>query len=103
MCDYRSIMSESPVEFSAAALDYFLRLQAGSGFPEPYLRIGMRGGACGGQFVLGFDAPADDDEHYLIDGIPVLIDRRQLLFVLGTVVEFSPESQGFYLHKPKQV
>jgi len=30
----------------------------------------------------------------------VLIDKRELLFVLGTVISFEPQANGFYLHKP---
>jgi hypothetical protein len=49
---------------------------------------------------LGFDSKTDHDEAYLIDEIPVLIDKRELLFVWGTVISFEPQANGFYLHKP---
>ena len=47
-----------------------------------------------------FDSKTEFDETYLIDEIPVLIDKRELLFVLGTVISFEPTANGFYLYKP---
>ena len=85
-----------PVFFTESAVEN-LRLIS---FPEPFLRIGMRGGACGGTFVLGFDSKTENDEEYLIENIPVIIDRRELLFVLGTEISYEAQGNGFYLHKP---
>jgi len=52
---------------------------------------------------LGFDQKMEFDEEYLIQDIPVVIDKRQLLFVLGTEISFEPSANGFYLHKPSPV
>jgi iron-sulfur cluster assembly protein len=93
----------NPIQFSKEAKDYFLHLLYSNAFPEPYVRIGMNGGACGGSFVLGFDSKADFDDEFLIENIPVIIDRRQLLFVMGTEVAFESRANGFYLHKPPKL
>lgn len=90
------MLIENPIQLTKTAIEN-LRLMT---FPEPFLRVGMRGGTCGGTYVLGFDAKTDDDEEYLIEEIPVIIDRRQLLFVLGTEISFEVQGNGFYLHKP---
>jgi iron-sulfur cluster assembly protein len=50
--------------------------------------------------VLGFDSKTENDEEYLIENIPVIIDRRELLFVLGTEISYEAQGNGFYLHKP---
>jgi iron-sulfur cluster assembly protein len=92
--------NKSPVQFTDSALLTLLPLVKEDKMPEPFVRVGMKGGACGGTFVLGFDSQTEHDETYLIDEIPVLIDRRELLFVLGTVISFEPQANGFYLHKP---
>ncbi len=92
--------TENPIHFSPEAKVYFCHLLDQKAFPEPYVRIGMNGGACGGTFVLGFDSKTMFDDEYLIDGIPVVIDRRQLLFVMGTEVGFESRANGFFLHKP---
>ena len=90
------MLLDQPVQFTQTAKDN-LRLIA---FPEPFLRVGMRGGTCGGTYVLGFDSKTENDEEYLIDEIPVIIDRRQLLFVLGTEISYEAQGNGFFLHKP---
>lgn len=90
------MLIDPPVSLTDSAIEN-LRLIS---FPEPFLRVGMRGGACGGTFVLGFDSKTEFDEEYLIDDIPVIIDRRELLFVLGTEISYEVQGNGFYLHKP---
>lgn len=94
---------DNPIQFTSDAKEYFLNLLQVKSFPEPFVRIGMNGGACGGTFVLGFDAKSEFDDEYLIDQIPVIIDRRQLLFVMGTEVAFESRANGFYLHKPSKI
>ncbi|MHA8082366.1 iron-sulfur cluster biosynthesis family protein [Aquirufa sp. A-Brett2-15D] len=90
------MLIDTPVHLTDSALEN-LRLIT---FPEPFLRIGMRGGTCGGTYVLGFDSKTANDEEYLIENIPVIIDRRELLFVLGTEISFEAQGNGFFLHKP---
>ena len=90
------MLIDSPVHLTKSAIEN-LRLLT---FPEPFLRVGMRGGTCGGSFVLGFDSKTENDEEYLIENIPVIIDRRELLFVLGTEISYEVQGNGFFLHKP---
>ena len=56
------MLIDSPVHLTESAIEN-LRLLT---FPEPFLRVGMRGGTCGGSFVLGFDSKTENDEEYLI-------------------------------------
>ena len=93
------MLIDPPVQLTESAVEN-LRLIT---FPEPFLRVGMRGGTCGGTFVLGFDTKTENDEEYLIENIPVIIDRRELLFVLGTEISYEVQGNGFYLHKPPKV
>ncbi|MEY4987936.1 MAG: hypothetical protein RL567_1715 [Bacteroidota bacterium] len=93
----------SPISFSSAAYENLVSLVQQGKMPEPFLRVGMRGGTCGGSYVLGFDQKTEYDEEYLIQEIPVVIDKRQLLFVLGTEISFEPSANGFYLHKPNPI
>ena len=55
---------ENPIYFTEEAKEYFLNLLSSNSFPEPFLRIGMNGGACGGSFVLGFDTKTDFDDEF---------------------------------------
>jgi iron-sulfur cluster assembly protein len=93
--------NQFPVHFTQVAHANLWRYVENGTMPEPFVRIGMRGGACGGTFVLGFDTQTEHDETYVIEGIPVVIDRRELLFVLGTEIDFETRANGFYLHKPQ--
>lgn len=90
----------TPITFTKEAKAYFLHLLASNSFPEPFVRIGMNGGACGGTFLLGFDSKNEFDDEFLIENIPVVIDKRQMIFVMGTEVAFESRANGFYLHKP---
>ncbi len=93
--------NNSPVSFTESARENLRGILALGTMPEPFVRIGMRGGACGGSYVLGFDQKTEFDDQYLISEIPVVIDKRQMLFVVGTEVDFDPSANGFYLHKPQ--
>jgi iron-sulfur cluster assembly protein len=88
-----------PVQFSIEAKENLQHLWQNGSFPEPFLRIGMKGGACGGTYLLGFDHKTDFDEEYMVEEIPIIIDKRQLLFVIGTIIEYDRKANGFYLHK----
>ncbi len=94
--------NQFPVRFTPEAHATLLHYVESATMPEPFVRVGMRGGACGGNFVLGFDSATEHDESYMIEGIPVLIDRRELLFVVGTEIDFEARANGFYLHKPQK-
>ncbi|MHA8066536.1 HesB/IscA family protein [Aquirufa sp. ROCK2-A2] len=97
-------MSNSlPIQFSQSAKENLQNMFYNGSFPEPFLRIGMKGGACGGTYILGFDHKTEFDEEYIVDEIPVVIDKRQLLFVIGTSIEFETRANGFYLHKPQSI
>ena len=70
------MLIDPPVRLTESALDN-LRLIT---FPEPFLRVGMRGGTCGGTFVLGFDTKTENDEEYLIENIlSLLIEENYYL------------------------
>ena len=71
------------------------------------LRVGVRGGgaACASvSYLLGFDGKKDGDIEYEVDGIPVVIDRAQSMYVLGMEIDwFEDESQrGFVFNNPSQ-
>ncbi len=65
------------------------------------LRVGIRGGACSGEFVLGFDVANENDQTYSINSVKVFIDKRHLLYVLGVAIDFDPSEGGYTIQKPK--
>lgn len=72
--------------------------------PQDYfLRVGVKGGGCGGMsYLLGFDKPKTDDVQFEFEGIPVLIEKRHVMFLMGMEVDFfdGTEARGFTFVNP---
>lgn len=57
-----------------------------------YLRLGVKGGGCSGfSYVLEFDQDLDTkyDRTMEIDGVRVVVDRKSLLFLAGTTLDYT--------------
>ncbi|MFC0184031.1 iron-sulfur cluster assembly protein [Pseudarcicella hirudinis] len=66
------------------------------GIPAEYnLRVGLKGGACSANYLLGFDKMTENDELYEVEGIKILIDRRHLMYLIGVELDFEEEGNGF--------
>jgi iron-sulfur cluster assembly protein len=84
----------SPIRITATARMAIEETLTANKIPDTYgLRVGMKGGGCGGTFLLGFDTATPHDERYVIDGILVFIDKRQLMYVIGNEVDYE-ETEG---------
>jgi iron-sulfur cluster assembly protein len=72
--------------------------------PENYcLRVGVKGGGCGGMsYLLGFDIPKEGDQQFEIEGIPVLIEKKHYMFLMGMQVDFyeGNDARGFTFINP---
>ncbi|CAG5069463.1 Iron-sulfur cluster insertion protein ErpA [Dyadobacter sp. CECT 9623] len=86
---------ESPVQLTEnAKLEIISTLKANK-IPDTYgLRVGLKGGACSGTFLLGFDTATDFDQTYLVEGIKVIIDKRHLMYVIGVSVDYEEGLNG---------
>lgn len=86
---------DNPIQLTQKAqLEIRSTLEANK-IPDAYgLRVGLRGGACSGSFLLGFDTATEHDQTYLIEGIKVLIDKRHLMYVIGVSVDFEEGANG---------
>lgn len=70
---------------------------------EYYLRVGTKGGGCGGMaYALGFDKAKEDDQKFEISGIPVIIEKRHYMFLMGMQIDFfeGDEARGFTFINP---
>lgn len=98
-------MNIEPVNITAKAVEEVKNIMDNKGIPEGYhLRIGMKGGGCGGMgYVIGFDQPAADDISYDRDGVPVIVDKKHVMYLVGLEVDFheDSESRGFVFSKPE--
>ena len=73
------------------------------GIPKDYaLRIGMKGGGCGGMgYMLGFDTVKETDISYSFDDIPIIIEKKHVMYLMGLEVDFieDSETRGFAFEK----
>lgn len=70
------------------------------------LRIGVKGGGCSGMsYILAFDTPTAMDVTFEQDGVEFVVDKRHLLYLGGTVLDFSEglDNRGFVFSNPKAV
>lgn len=72
--------------------------------PDGYtLRVGVSGGGCSGlSYALGFDTKKEGDETFVSNGIEVLVDKKHLLYLAGTKVDYTDglQGRGFTFNNP---
>lgn len=95
------------VTISEKALDHVISLMVEQGVtPDThFLRVGVKGGGCSGlSYVMDFDDNIDPtDEIVEADGgLKVLIDRKSMLYLFGTELEYSDglNGKGFQFVNP---
>lgn len=75
-----------------------------SGFQRPYLRVGVKGGGCSGlTYELEFDTDKQPgDELFEDKEVKILVDRKSLLYLFGTELEFTDglNGKGFQFINP---
>ena len=90
-----------PVTITAKAAEEIKKIMQSKSIPDGYgLRIGVRGAGCGVSLIIGFDKQKETDQTYEIQGIPVYVDKRHVMFVIGKEVDFheSAEARGFFFN-----
>jgi iron-sulfur cluster assembly protein len=87
-----------PVRISPRAIEEVRHIMEKKGIPPDYgLRLGVRGSGCGVSFIIGFDKARPTDLTYRMEDIPVLVDKKHVLFLTGKIVDFyeGEEGRGF--------
>jgi iron-sulfur cluster assembly protein len=68
------------------------------------IRVSVKGGGCSGlMYDLGFDGAQIDTDHVFEDkGVKILVDRKSLLYLAGTTLEFTDglNGKGFQFVNP---
>ncbi len=68
------------------------------------VRVAVRGGGCSGlMYDLEFDSQIKDgDQVYEDQGVKILVDKRSLLYLLGTTLDFTDglNGKGFQFINP---
>lgn len=79
------------------AQEQLLKLRKEEGHSQEYdLRVSVKGGGCSGlMYDLGFDNERlESDEIFEDKGLKILVDKKSLLYLLGTVLDFSDGLNG---------
>jgi iron-sulfur cluster assembly protein len=94
----------APVSFTEGALAEVKRLMAAEGFDTTQkLRVGVKGGGCSGMsYLLGFDHPEENDNHFETNGISCIIDKAHELYLYGMQVDWQDglNNRGFTFNNP---
>ena len=86
---------EIKIDISERAIAEVKNILQNKGIPSDYgLRIATKGMGCGVGFKLGFDRKKETDEEYFLEGVQILIQKKEMLFLAGRKIEFYDESDG---------
>ncbi|MDN3202647.1 HesB/IscA family protein [Algoriphagus sediminis] len=90
---------------SDKAKDRILELRQEEGrSQDENIRVSVKGGGCSGlMYDLSFDATQTETDHVFEDkGVKVLVDRKSLLYLAGTTLEFTDglNGKGFQFVNP---
>jgi iron-sulfur cluster assembly protein len=88
-----------PIGLTARAAEEVRKIMQTKNIPADYgLRVGIRGGGCGGvSLIIGFDKQKPADLAYEDEGIAVLIDKKHTMYLIGKQVDFyeGADARGF--------
>lgn len=88
-----------PITISAKAAAEIRKIMQTKNIPAEYaLRVGIRGGGCGGvSLIIGFDKIKATDLSYSVEDIPVLVDKKHTMYIIGKEVDFyeGTDARGF--------
>ena len=92
------------IKVSDIARDTAVRMMQEDNKPDYFIRVGVKGGGCSGlMYQLEFDnAIHDDDQEFEDNGIKVVIDRKSVLYLAGTTLDYSGglNGKGFVFTNP---
>jgi iron-sulfur cluster assembly protein len=86
------------VTISEGALEHVIKIMMDGGMSPDvyYLRVGVKGGGCSGlSYTMDFvDEVTDADEIVDAGAIKVAIDKKSLLYLIGTELQYSGGLNG---------
>jgi iron-sulfur cluster assembly protein len=92
-----------PVQITKNARQEIVSIKNTKGVPEDYyLRIGVRGGGCSGvDYYVGFDQEKASDKKYDLDGVTLLIEKKDFMHLIGVSLDFVEyeNQRGFKFNK----
>jgi iron-sulfur cluster assembly protein len=94
-----------PVTISGRAAEEIKKIMQTKNIPADYgLRVGVKGGGCGVSLLIGFDRKKESDMAYTIDDIPVYVDKKHTMYVVGKEIDFyeGEDARGFMFTNPEE-
>ncbi|WP_373708470.1 HesB/IscA family protein [Kaistella sp.] len=94
------------IKVSDLAKEKAIQLMTEDGFKpfEDYIRVGVKSGGCSGlEYVLKFDnEKTDSDQIFEDNGIKIIVDKKSVLYLAGTILDFSAglNGKGFVFNNP---
>ncbi|WP_026465051.1 HesB/IscA family protein [Adhaeribacter aquaticus] len=93
------------IKVSPKAKEYINRLMVKENKePSTFVRVGVRGGGCSGlEYQMTFDTQKNEtDEVYEDNGVMVVVDRKSLLYLFGTELDYSDglNGKGLFFNNP---
>jgi iron-sulfur cluster assembly protein len=82
----------------------FLMREEGFDPTNDFVRVGVKSGGCSGlSYELKFDNHLQDDDKLFEDNqVRILVDKKSLLYLVGTTLEYSGglNGKGFVFNNP---
>lgn len=92
------------VTITDSAKEKLLALLAKESDDMKFVRVGVNSGGCSGlTYELGFDKAQDNDDEVIQNNeITLLVNKKSLLYLAGTILEFSDglNGKGFLFKNP---
>ncbi|MDQ3290485.1 MAG: iron-sulfur cluster assembly accessory protein [Bacteroidota bacterium] len=93
------------ITVSSKAKEYISQLLAKENKDtNTFVRVGVRGGGCSGlEYQLEFASDKKEtDEVYENNGLTVVVDRKSLLYLFGTELDYSDglNGKGLFFNNP---
>ena len=92
-----------PILINNSASKQLLKVISQNTETEKLLRIGVKGGGCSGMsYILEMDSKTEYDDVYTVNDVEFILDRRHLLYLEGTELQFSDglDNRGFEFVNP---
>jgi iron-sulfur cluster assembly protein len=81
-----------------------LMSEEGKSWEQSYIRVGVTSGGCSGlSYKMDIvDAPENGDNEFEDKGVRILVDKKSMLYLLGTTLEYSGglNGKGFSFNNP---
>ncbi len=94
------------IKVSESAKKKIASLMSEEGFDslQDFVRVGVKSGGCSGlSYELKFDkTKAEEDKLFEDNNIKIVVDKRSVLYLAGTILEFSGglNGKGFVFNNP---